>query len=134
MQSFPFAFDERYSWMLRLLGVSAKNAMVTLEEEKLRVRFGRWGTATPVTNIAGCEVSGPYRWYRAIGLRYSLADHGISFGTSVDRGLCVRFVEPIGAFLPAYRPHPGMTVTVADVDGLAAALAARGVAGCGGAS
>ncbi len=83
-----------------------------------------------MSNIAGLEITEDYRWYKAIGIRGSLADHGITFGTNPDRGLCVKFVEPVDALvLRGIYKHPGMTLTVADVDGLAAALRDRGVPG-----
>jgi hypothetical protein len=127
-ETFPFAFDRRYTWLLRPLGVRPGNAAVEVDDEMLTVRFGRWHTTTPIRNIAGLEITEGYRWYKAIGIRGSLADHGLTFGTNAERGLCVKFVEPIPALvLRGVIRHPGMTVTVADVDGLADALRRRGV-------
>lgn len=123
---FPFAFDSSYAWMLKPLGIRPETAEVTLDHEEIRVRFGRWKTSTALSNIAGTEITEGYRWFKAIGIRGSLADHGITFGTNADRGLCVKFVEPIPSltFGKMVR-HPGMTLTVADVDGLADAIKRR---------
>lgn len=127
-ETFTFAFDRRYAWILRGLGVRPGNSAVMLGGGNLSVRFGRWHTSTPIGNIAGLEITENYRWWKAIGIRGSLVDHGLTFGTNADRGLCVKFVEPIPALLPLSPiRHPGMTVTVADVDGLAAALRRHGV-------
>lgn len=127
--TFPFAFDGRYAWMLKPLGIRPDTAEVTLDFEEIRVRFGRWTTKTSLSNIAGTEITEDYRWYKAIGIRGSLADHGITFGTNADRGLCVRFVEPIPSLtLGKMIRHPGMTLTVADVEGLAEAIERRGTA------
>jgi hypothetical protein len=127
-ETFPFAFDRRYAWLVRGLGVKPHNAEVTVGGGNLAVRFGRWHLSTPIGNIACYEVTGNYRWFKAIGIRGSLADHGLTFGTNADRGLCVKFVEPIRSLLPMSPvKHPGMTVTVADIEGLAAALRRHGV-------
>lgn len=126
-ETFPFAFDGRYAWILRGLGVKAGNSEVALGGGNLSVRFGRWHVSTPIGNIACYQITENYRWFKAIGIRGSLADHGLTFGTNADRGLCVKFVEPIPSLLPSPIKHPGMTLTVADVDGLAAALRRHGV-------
>jgi hypothetical protein len=116
--------------MLKPLGVRPENSDVTVGDGELRVRFGRWRVATPLSNIAGFEITEDYRWFKAIGIRGSLADHGLTFGTNADRGLCVRFVEPIPSLtIGKMIKHPGMTLTVADVDGLAGALRRHGVEG-----
>ena len=128
MDRFPFAFDDRYRRILRVIGVTPHNSVVTVDDEQLSVRFGRWRLGTPLSNITGMEMSGDYRWYKAIGARGSFADRGLTFGTNVDRGLCVKFAEPVPALVIGdWLKHPGMTVTVADVDGLAEALQSRGV-------
>lgn len=126
METFEFAFAERHRPLLRLLGVTPNTALVTVSDEELRVRFGRWRLRTPIDNVEGLERSGDYRWFKAIGARGSFADRGVTFGTNTDAGVCVRFVEPVSALLPgSLMPHPGMTVTVADPDGLAAAVESR---------
>ena len=44
----PFAFDDRYKLLRRGLGVSPHTALVTVSDEELRVRFGRWRLSTPM--------------------------------------------------------------------------------------
>ena len=124
-QRFAFRFDIRYRPALLALGVHPGNAEVILDDESLEVRFGRWRIATPVDNVSCLEVTGPYKGYRAIGIRGSRVDNGITFGTSTAGGVCVLFHEPVPALLPGLRPHPGMTVTVADLAGFASAVAER---------
>jgi hypothetical protein len=124
-ERFGFAFDPRFRAPLRLAGVRPATAAVVVGPSDLRIRFGPWLLATPLDNISGVEVSGPYAWYRVIGPRLSLADRGVTFGTNTRRGVCVRFHEPVGALAGRDRlRHPGATVTVADVDGLVSAIAA----------
>jgi hypothetical protein len=96
---------------------------VRVEAGRLAVRFGPWRCETDLANVAGTEVTGPYRPVRAIGARLSLKDRGLTFGTNAERGVCVRFREPVRGLEPTGRlRHPGLTVTVEDVDGLARAL------------
>ena len=44
--------------------------------------FGPWVCRTAPSNVRAVSLTGPYRWYRAIGPRLSLADHGLTFGTT----------------------------------------------------
>jgi len=123
-ERFGFAIDPAYARILRLFGVRSGTAWVALQGGELRARFGFWRLSTPVGNIAGTCVTGPYASaWRAIGPHISLVDHGLSFGTNVERGVCVLFREPVRGreTLGAVR-HPGLTVTVDDVDGLVEAI------------
>jgi hypothetical protein len=130
MLTFGFEFEERYRWMLALIGVKPSNSEVVIDGDEMRVRFGPWKLHTPLSNVVGFETSGPYKWYRAIGARGSFKDRGLTFGSTTTGGICVKFAEPISALVPGdVMPHPGMTVTVTDVEGLAAALRERGVDG-----
>jgi hypothetical protein len=54
-------------------------------------------------------------------VRASGADDGLSFGTNHDGGVCVHFVEKVPSKLRR-SGHSALTVTVADLDGLTAAL------------
>ncbi|MEV6691982.1 hypothetical protein AB0M35_11000 [Micromonospora sp. NPDC051196] len=124
-QRFGFRFDPPWRPVLALLGVRPSTAWVDVDADDLTVRFGPWRLRTTRDNVAEVQTTGPYRWWRAIGTHLSAADVGISFGTSTARGLCVRFLRPVPALLPGGWPrHPAMTVTVADPDALARALAA----------
>ncbi len=130
MERFAFEFEERYRWMLALIGVKPSNAEVTIDNEELTARFGMWKLRTPLANVTGFEISGHYRWWKAIGARGSFKDRGVTFGTTTTRGLCVKFAEPVRALVPGdLMPHPGMTVTVTDIEGLADALRRRGIPG-----
>ena len=128
MQTFEFDFETRYSWLLVPLGVKAGNSFVAVGNGEFHAKFGRWELRTPLDNITGYQRSGDYKWYKAIGIRGSAADHGLTFGSSTRQGVCVTFEKPIKAFIPAMKAHPGLTVTVEDADGLAAALQDAGIA------
>ncbi|MBB4915500.1 hypothetical protein ACFY19_06485 [Streptosporangium saharense] len=124
MPRFGFAVDPAWRPLLRLAGVTRDRAFVLVGEDELRVRFGPWLLRTPLSNVAGATVTGPYTTWRVIGARLSLADRGVTFGTNSRSGLCVRFHVPVPALLPGtLLTHPGATVTVSDPEGLAEALA-----------
>lgn len=124
-ESFEFDFDDRYRLLLRGIGVTENTALVTVSDEELRVRFGPWTLSTPMANVTGVERSGDYQWFKAIGARGSFADGGVTFGTNSRAGVCATFAEPVPALVGALLKHPGMTVTVADPEGLAAAIERR---------
>ncbi len=123
--TFEFAFDPEYRAAALAFGVTPGRTGVDLEDGRLVARYGFWRLETEVSNIEGTEVSGPYRLLSTIGPAHlSLADRGLTFASNRRRGICMRFKEPVPGLEPTGRlRHPGLTVTVADVDGLARALA-----------
>ena len=131
MATFPFRFDPRFAPCCASEGSPRTNSVVEVDEATFTARFGRWPVETPTTNLARFEITGDYRWWRAIGVRGSLADRGITFGSNADAGVCVCFRDPIDRLgaVGAPRAPPALTVTVDDVDGLAETLAGYGVPG-----
>jgi hypothetical protein len=123
---FDFEFSRPLSWPLALLGVTPWTAHVDVTDDEFAVRFGPWSLVTPLSNVEDAEVTGPYLPFKVIGPHISLADRGATFGTTWRRGVCVRFRQPVPAALPGgLLRHPGVTVTVADADRLAAVLRQR---------
>jgi hypothetical protein len=53
----------------------------------------------------------------------SFVDDGLTFGTNTHAGLCIHFREKVPSVLRR-AGHSALTVTVADLDGLANALGA----------
>lgn len=123
--TFPFAIDPALTPIGRLFGVVTERTDVQVDDEELVAHFGIWSMRVPLANVAGTTVTGPYkRWRVAGGPRLSLADRGLTFATTTERGLCIRFVEPMPAPWPGGLPTvTALTVTVADPDGLAEMLA-----------
>jgi hypothetical protein len=123
--TFEFAFDPEYRAAALPFGVTPGRTGVEVENGRLVARYGFWRLETDVGNVEGTEVSGPYRLLTTIGPAHlSLADRGLTFASNRRRGLCIKFKEPVPGLEPTGRlRHPGLTVTVADVDGLARALA-----------
>jgi hypothetical protein len=130
IDEFDFRFDPRFRPLLLAGGVTPATARVQLTPDRLIAQFGFWRLETPLANVAGAELSGPYKWYRAIGVRLSLADRGLTFGSTTEGGVCVRFHEPVGGVLPIPGvKHPGATLTIVDRDRFINALRARGIVG-----
>ncbi len=122
---FPIRLGPRSRPLLRLFGVRAHNAYVELDGE-LDARFGRYRVRTPVGNIATWRIEGPWRWVTAIGVRMSIRHRDLTFGGNHRGGVRVDFRERV-PFGPLR--IPALYVTVDDLEGLAAALAARGIPG-----
>ena len=123
-ERFAFRLPARWRIPLLVYGVTPSRAYVEIDAERLTARFGLFGVRTAVANLDHYSVTGPYRWWRAIGIRISLVDGGLTFGSATAGGVCIHFRSRV-RFL-VFRP-PALTVTVRDVDALRRALAARGV-------
>ena len=93
----------------------------------MAVRFGPWSMDVARDNIADVAVTGPYQFVKTAGpARLSFADRGVTFATNGDRGVCIALRSPVPAIEPiGVLRHPGITVTVADCEGLAEALRPR---------
>ena len=121
----PFRIDAPWRLPLRAFGVRTRTAEVVLDDAGFHARFGRFAVDAPWEDVADAAVSGPYRAHRAIGPRLSLADKGATFGSSTAGGTCVSFHRPVAALFGRRRVHPGLTVTVADPEGLRDAILAE---------
>jgi hypothetical protein len=124
---FPFRFSPSWRLASSFFGVASRTSWVEVTERRLHARFGPWNVTTPLSNVAEVGVTGPYRFHRAAGsARYSFADHGLTFATTGERGLCIRFHEPVPGIEPTgVLRHGDLTVTVDDVEGLAGVLVDR---------
>jgi hypothetical protein len=98
---------------------------VQVDAGEFAIRFGWWRLRTPVANIVGTVVTGPFGFLRTAGPAHlSIADLGLTCATNGERGLCVRFAEPVSGIAPfGLLRHPAVTVTVAEPERLAALLA-----------
>jgi hypothetical protein len=123
VRRFHFAFDAAYRLPALVLGITPRTTGVEVSD-RLVVRFGLWRLRTPLTNVAGVELTGDFAWVKTAGPPHlSFTDRGVSFATNGRRAVCVRFHEPVRAIDPTGRiRHPGATLTVADPEGLRAAL------------
>lgn len=120
---FPYDFDLRFAWIWRPLGVRPGVDGVTIGADgTLIATFGRFRVETMLSNVKDAKLTGPYRWWKAVGIRGSGADSGITFGTTPRGGVCILFFEPVPQVLPTARSHEGLTVTVLDRQGLIATV------------
>ena len=124
MPDFRFRFDPTYRRLAAPFGIRPANSVVVVTEHLLDARFGPWRLRSPIENVAGVERTGPFQLVKTAGpARLSFADRGLTFATNGDAGLCIRFEEPVHGIDPfRMLRHPGLTVTVEDIDGLARAL------------
>ena len=118
--------EPRYRWLLRLFGVRDGNAWVDLGDDQLDARFGRFRVSTPLSNVARWRLEGPWLALTALGVRLSIRHRDLTFGGTNRGGARIDFRERV-----PYGPIalPALYVTVADLEGFAAALAARGIPG-----
>lgn len=123
-QHYGFHRIAPFSTVSRLFGVKESNAFVDVRDGRLEIRFGPWHLATPLDNVAGAKLTGPYRWWKVIGPPHlSFKDRGITFATNAQQGVCIEFREPVGAIDPrGVIRHPGATVTVMNPEALVRAL------------
>ncbi len=117
----------RQRWLLLPFGVRKGNAWARLEDDRLIARFGFFGFETPLDNVIRWEISGPYRWFMALGVRRSVRGGDVTFGSSTHGGVRLDFREPV-RFARLLKP-PALYLTVDDLEGFAAELARRGIPG-----
>jgi hypothetical protein len=121
------AVQPRWRWVLWIWGVTGGRAWVDLDGDRLHARFDWWHLRTATANIERWTITGPYRWWRAIGLRSSWPFRDYAFDTNVRAGVDLQFRQPV-PFARILRARV-LTVTVGDPERFAAALAERGIPG-----
>lgn len=113
--------------LLRLFGVRpGERAMVTVGSDALEARFGIAHVVVPLTDITAWDISGPWNPITALGIRRSVRGGDLTFGGSAHGGVQVHFSTRPRILV--FRP-PSLYLTVDDLDGLGAALTARGIPG-----
>jgi hypothetical protein len=123
-ERFSFAFDPTYRRLGRPFGVTPESAWVEVGGGLLKARFGPWRVTTPLTNVTGAEVTGPYALVKTAGpARLAITDRGLTFATNGHRGVRIDFRTPVPGLDPLrlFR-HPELTVTVEDYERLATLL------------
>jgi hypothetical protein len=124
---FPIRIQPNLKVLLLAFGVHDDGrALVRLADGRFSATFGRFQATTPLANVERWDITGPYRSWRAFGVRRSIGQHDLTFGGSAHGGLRVHFRQPVRA---ARLMNSELYVTVDDLEGLAAALAARGIPG-----
>jgi hypothetical protein len=123
---FEFRFSSSYRIAALPFGVTPRTCEVRIDEGRLLARFGLWQFKTALANIADVSITGPYSFVKTAGPAHlSFADIGLTFATNGTRGVCVVMREPVPGIDPfGLLRHPNLTVTVADCEGLVAAISA----------
>jgi hypothetical protein len=123
---FPFRIGRRSRVLLRCWGVDGDRDAVALSEDALAVDFGFAHLRIPLANVARWRIEGPWSWLTAIGIRMSLRKREVSFQGSPRGGVRLEFRERL-----RWGPirMPAIWVGVDDLEGLGAALSARGIPG-----
>jgi hypothetical protein len=123
---FPIRVEERYRAVLRLFGVGPDNAWVEIGDSELVASFGRFGARTPLANVVGWRIEGPWRAITAVGVRRSIRGGDVTFGGTARGGVRLDFRQAV-----RLRPFriPALYVTVEDLEGFSAALLERGIPG-----
>lgn len=124
VQSFGFKFASAYRALGAVFGVTPSNTKVVVTADTLEVKFGPWHLETPLSNIVEVRPTGPYSFIKTAGPAHlSFSDRGATFATNGERGLCIKFHEPVPGIDPTRTiKHPAVTVTVDDVEALEKAL------------
>ena len=92
-----------------------------VDEAHLRARV--WTLDTPRSNVKEVSVTSGYSFLRTAARPTCRSRTGVTFATNAERGVCVRFHEPVRVLDPTgHLRHPGATFTVADPDALVTAL------------
>lgn len=118
---FPYRFDHKFAGLWWPLGVRDGKDGVTVTDESFIATFGRFRVETPMSNVVEAHVTLDYDWWKAVGIRLSFADDGLTFGTATHGGVCVHFDQNIPR-VAGFKTHSAITVTVQDLDGLAQAI------------
>lgn len=121
---FAFRFVLAYRVAGFPFGVTPGRAWAAVADGRLDVRFGPWRVRTPLANVAGAEVTGPYAFLKTAGPAHlAITDRGLTFATNGRRGVCLRFREPVAGIEPfGVIRHPTLTLTLADIEGFLRAL------------
>ncbi len=123
MAFFPYRLDRRYRMLLAPFGVGNDDG-VTVTADTFTATFGRKKLETPLANVTECHATRDYQWFKAVGMRLSFVDDGLTFGTATHGGVCVHFAERVPKVI-GFRDHSALTVTVDDLDGLVEAVNSR---------
>jgi len=121
---FPYRFERTYRAIWHTLGCRDGVDGVEVTDDTFTASYGRRRVVVPLSNITGAHITRQYRWWKAVGIRLSLADDGLTFGTCTDGGVCVHFATRIPKVI-GWRDHSALTVTVDDLEGLEAAIEER---------
>jgi hypothetical protein len=113
-------------YVVLLWGVTPARAAVRLDAHEVVVRFGFFVARIALADIERWDVTGPYRWVRAIGVRHTLFSRDISFCGDAHGAVRLWLRAPRRiAWVTADQVYVG----VEDLEGFAAGLTRLGIPG-----
>lgn len=125
IRRFPLHLGRWTRYILLAFGVRPSNAYVELGRD-VDAHFGWFRLQTPIANIAGWRIEGPWRWITAIGVRRGVSNGDLTFGGTARGGVRLDFSEPVAWHRLRV---PALYVTVDDMTGFATALTELGIEG-----
>lgn len=108
-------------------GVRAGHREVVVDDDRLLSRFGWVTTEIALVDVERWDITGPYHWIRAIGIRHSVFQRDISFCGDATGALRLFLRTP--RRISFVRRVDEVYLGVEDLTGIAAHLTARGIPG-----
>ncbi len=125
--TFPYGIGRWSRYLLVPFGVRARHREVELDDTRVLSRFGWVSTEVPFADIERWDVTGPYHWYRAIGIRHTIFHQDISFCGDTKGAVRLHLKTP--RQISFVRTVREVYLGVEDLAGLAAHLTAHGIPG-----
>lgn len=123
----PFRIGRWSRFVLLAWGVREGHRSVLVRDDTLEVRFGWLTTTIAIADVERWDVTGPYRWYRAIGIRHTLFSRDIS--CCGDASGAIRLWLRTPRRIAWVREATEVYLGIEDPAALGAWLADRGVSG-----
>ena len=108
-------------------GILPGHAVVRIGEAQLTCRFGFFGARVDLADIERWDITGPYRWWRAIAVRHTIGSQDISFCGAAHGAVRLWLRSP--RRLAWVRRVRQIYLGVDDLEGFAAELTRRGIPG-----
>ncbi len=82
---FPYRYDLRVAPIWLPFRWPGEQGVTLTEDGRFVARYGLLRVEAPLATVREAHVTGPYRWWTAVGPRLSMADDGLTFGTNQPR-------------------------------------------------
>jgi hypothetical protein len=126
-QTIPYRIGRWSRFALLPFGVRKGHREVIVDDDRLLSRFGWVTTSIALSDVERWDITGPYHWVRAIGIRHSLFQRDISFCGDTSGALRLWLRSP--RRISFVRTVSEVYLGVDDLEGLAAHLTEHGIAG-----
>lgn len=124
---FPIRVGRWSTLVLLAWGVLPGHAEVRVRDAQAACSFGFFGARVDLADIERWDITGPYRWWRAIAVRHTIGTQDISFCGAAHGAVRLWLRSP--RRLAWVRGVRQIYLGVDDLAGFAAELASRGIRG-----